>query len=291
MNCRFSIKDLEKLSGIKAHTLRIWEQRYGILKPERTDTNIRWYCNDKLKHLLNVTFLYEHGYKISKIALLQPADVIAEVNRIVDSEVNVCDQVRGLMLSMVELDEQRFEKIILNNIQHQGFRHTMENIVFPFLDKIGVMWQTNIINSAQEHFISNLIRQKLIAAIENLISPENNYAKKFLLFLPDGEMNELRLLYFNYLLNSEGHHVTYLGQSVPLADLKRIMEIREAEVLISAFGRMTAEPCAFIEELSLSFPKTSIFIACSQLVDKTESLPENVRCFCNHKDLVESLSK
>jgi DNA-binding transcriptional MerR regulator len=284
MNCRFSIKDLEKLSGIKAHTLRIWEQRYGILKPERTDTNIRWYCNDKLKHLLNVTFLYEHGFKISKIALLQPEEVIAEVNKIVDAKSNVCDQVRGLVLSMVEMEEERFERIISSNIGQHGFPYTVEKIVYPFLSKISVMWQTGSINSAQEHFISNLIRQKLIVAIDGLVAPENPSRKKFVLFLPYGEQHELSLLYFNYLIRSKGHQVIYLGQSVPFDDLKKVIEIREPDYLVSIFTQVE-EPAAFIRSLSESFPNVTVLLSGCQVVDKISDFPQNVKCFCGSEDL------
>ena len=118
---KFSIKDLEKLSGIKAHTVRIWEQRYGILKPERTDTNIRWYNNDELKHLLNITFLYNNGYKISKIAAYKSDEITDEVNKIINTKINPCEQIDGLIISMVEMDEQRFEKIISTNILKNGF--------------------------------------------------------------------------------------------------------------------------------------------------------------------------
>jgi DNA-binding transcriptional MerR regulator len=286
MNCRFSIKDLEKLSGIKAHTLRIWEQRYGILKPERTDTNIRWYCNDKVKHLLNVTFLYEHGYKISKIAALQHSEVVAEVNKIVDSEINACDQVRGMVLSMVEMDELRFEKIISSNIQHKGFTYTIENIVYPFLNKIGVLWQTGSINSGQKHFISNLIRQKLVVAIDAQLPPVNPHAKKIVLFLPDGELQELNLLYLNYLLRSQGHRVTYLGQSVPLQDLRKVVEIKEPEYLISAFTHISDEPNSFLNELSSTFPEKTILLSACQMIDKLGILPKNVQCFKCPQDLV-----
>lgn len=290
MNCRFSIKDLEKLSGIKAHTLRMWEQRYGILQPERTDTNIRWYCNDKLKHLLNVTFLYEHGVKISKIATLNPAEVAEEVNKIVDSEINVCDQVKGLVISMIELEEERFEKIITNNIRNQGFNYTIEKIVYPFLSKIGVMWQTGSINPAQEHFISNLIRQKLIVAIDGVVVPENGTAKTIVLFLPDGELHELSLLYFNYLLKSKGHAVIYLGQSVPMNDLKKVTEIRKPHILISVFTHIIEEPEIFIKKLSDSFPNTSIFLSGCQVINKLEQLPTNVRVFNTPQDLLDLTS-
>src|ERR1043166_9493956 len=106
MICRFSIKDLEKLSGVKAHTLRIWEQRYGILNPQRTDTNIRWYCNDELKNILNVCLLNNHGYKISKIATLSKEERAAEVNKITSCEIQDCEQISSLVIAMVEMDEE-----------------------------------------------------------------------------------------------------------------------------------------------------------------------------------------
>lgn len=289
MNCRFSIKDLEKLSGIKAHTLRIWEQRYGILNPERTDTNIRWYCNDKLKHLLNVTFLYEHGHKISKIASLSHAEVASEVNRLVDAKINICDQVRGLVLSMVEMDEQRFEKIVSSNISQHGFSYTIEKIISPFLSKISVLWQTNSINTAQELFMTGLIRQKLIAETDKIIFKQHAVPKKIVLFLPGGEKHELNLLYLNYLLRSKGHHITYIGQSVPLDDLKKVVEIKEPECLVSVFSRMN-EADDFFRELSATFPQKNILLFSAPLVDKRDSLPENVKCFHCPQELAGLLS-
>jgi DNA-binding transcriptional MerR regulator len=289
MNCRFSIKDLEKLSGIKAHTLRIWEQRYGILKPERTDTNIRWYCNDKLKYLLNVAFLYDHGFKISKIACLQPEEVITEVNRIVDSEISECDQIRGLVMSMVELDEERFEKIISNNIKNKGFSFTIEKIVYPFLNKIGMMWQTGSINPAQEHFISNLIRQKLIAAIDSLKPVKNETPKKFVLFLPDGELHELSLLYFNYLLRSLGHQVTYLGQTVPFEDLQKVVEIKKPDHIVSVFTNCKDDLNNFISRLSETFPVSNILLSGCQVTEHA-SPGKNVVFFQYPQELIDRIA-
>jgi DNA-binding transcriptional MerR regulator len=189
MICKFSIKDIEKLSGIKAHTLRIWEQRYGILKPNRTDTNIRWYDNDELKNILNVSLLNNHGYKISKIAGLSKEEIASEVTKIVDSTSKECEQISSLIISMVEMDERRFEQIISNQILRNGFSYTIEEVIYPFLHKIGVMWHTGSINPAQEHFITHLIRQKLIVAIDGQIVIEKNQSKKFILYLPENELH------------------------------------------------------------------------------------------------------
>src|SRR4028119_2082894 len=157
----YSIKDLEHLSGIKAHTLRIWEQRYNIIRPKRTDTNIRYYDDTDLKLVLNISLLKEHGFKISEIARMTMEDMSQEVLSLTDKNLRYSDQIQALTLSMIDLDEERFEKIMSTNALQVGFEQTMINIVYPFLIKIGVLWQTGAISPAQEHFISNLIRQKL----------------------------------------------------------------------------------------------------------------------------------
>jgi DNA-binding transcriptional MerR regulator len=290
MVTQFSIKDLEKISGIKAHTLRIWEQRYGILKPTRTDTNIRCYCNEELKNILNVSLLNNNGYKISKIATLSKAQIADEVNKIVNSDTPDSEQIEGLIISMVDMDELRFEKIISNNILRTGFSHTIEAVIYPFLHKIGLMWQTGSINPAQEHFISNLIRQKLIVAIDGVIVPENKKQKKFILFLPDGELHEVSLLYFTYLIKSKGHQVIYLGQSVPFIDLQRVYSIREPHYIVSVFTRAMDTPQNYVTELSTTFPKSKILLSGYQVIEKNILTPKNINIFKTPSDLLSMIS-
>ncbi len=290
MVTQFSIKDLEKISGIKAHTLRIWEQRYGILKPTRTDTNIRCYCNEELKNILNVSLLNNNGYKISKIATLSKAQIADEVNKIVNSDTPDSEQIEGLIISMVDMDELRFEKIISNNILRTGFSHTIEAVIYPFLHKIGLMWQTGSINPAQEHFISNLIRQKLIVAIDGVIVPENKKQKKFILFLPDGELHEVSLLYFTYLIKSKGHQVIYLGQSVPFIDLQRVYSIREPHYIVSVFTRAMDTPQNYVTELSTTFPKSKILLSGYQVIEKNIVTPKNINIFKTPSDLLSMIS-
>lgn len=291
MTAKFSIKDLEALSGIKAHTLRIWEQRYGILKPERTDTNIRYYCNDELKQLLNITLLYNHGFKISKIAALDDRTIINEVNKIVDSQISPSDQIDSLIIAMVELDEKRFEKIISNNVLHHGFSSTIEKVLYPFLHKIGVMWQTGSINPAQEHFISNLIRQKLIVAIDGVVVPEKNDAQKFILFLPENELHELALLYYTYLLKINGHQVIYLGQSVPFDDLKRVVEIRKPDSLVTVFTHSMNDLGEYIKQLGKTFSATKILVSGSQLSELNTKFPASIHIFKDPSSFLKYISK
>ena len=218
----YSIKDLELLSGIKAHTLRIWEQRYQFILPKRTDTNIRYYDDDDLKLVLNIALLKDNGYKISKIAKMEGAKMREEVLRLTDKNLRYPDQINALTFAMIDLDEDRFEKIMASNILKLGFESTMINVIYPFLSKIGVLWQTGAINPAQEHFISNLIRQKLIVAIDGQFVNIHENSSKYLLYLPAGKLHELTLLFICYLIKARHQKVVYFGQSLPFEDLKSI---------------------------------------------------------------------
>ncbi len=233
MQAKYSIKDLERISGIKAHTLRIWEQRYEILNPERTDTNIRYYTNSDLKRILSISLLNNNGYKISNIALLNEEGLKQEVNKILNSFSNESAQVDNLMLSLMDMDEDKFESTINNSILHFGFENTMEKIVFPFLKQMGNMWLSGIISPAQEHYISNLVRQKLIVGIDKIKVAHNSASKKFIFFLPNQELHEMGLLYSHYLCKARGHKCVYLGQSVPIEDLENINLSIQPDYMVS----------------------------------------------------------
>ncbi|MEM7660423.1 MAG: MerR family transcriptional regulator, partial [Bacteroidota bacterium] len=230
---RYSIRDLEQLSGIKAHTLRVWEQRYGIIQPKRTATNIRYYNDADLKLILNISFLNRNGHKISKISKMDVQEINDMVMKISDSNLEFPNQVNALVIAMVNLDENRFEKIISTNTLQFGFEQTMLSIVYPFLKQIGILWQTGNINPSHEHFISNLIRQKLIVAIDGQIGPDNPRAQKYVLFLPEGELHELTLLFAAYIIKSRHNKAIYLGQSLPVKDLSLIIESFQPDYLLT----------------------------------------------------------
>ncbi|MEQ1676271.1 MAG: MerR family transcriptional regulator, partial [Chitinophagaceae bacterium] len=206
----FTIKDLENLSGIKAHTIRIWEQRYNFLKPQRTTTNIRYYTNDELKTILNIALLNKYGYKISHIDRMQPAEIKDRILSLGDAKAIQERVVNELVQEMADLDMDKFEKILNNYIAAKGIERTVLQIIFPFLEKIGILWQTGHIHPGQEHLVTNIIRQKLIAAIEATMPPVK-LNKTGILFLPEGEHHELGLLFMYYLLKAKGASVIYLG--------------------------------------------------------------------------------
>jgi DNA-binding transcriptional MerR regulator len=226
----FTIKDLENLTGIKAHTIRIWEQRYHFLKPQRTATNIRYYSNDELKSILNIALLNKYGYKISHIDRMEPSEIKERILSLGDPRAVQERIVNELVQEMVNLDMDQFEKIIANFIAARGIERTVTQVIFPFLEKIGILWQTGHINPAQEHLVTNIIRQKLIVAIESAGSLIK-YDKTFLLFLPEGEHHELGLLFMYYLLKSRGNRVLYLGANVPFDDLEYVLEVKKPDVV------------------------------------------------------------
>lgn len=285
----YSIKDLEQLSGIKAHTLRIWEQRYNLLTPKRTDTNIRFYDDDDLKLILNVALLNDNGYKISKIAKMTFEEMKSEVLKLTERSFAYDDQIHSLIIAMVELDESRFEKIISTNILKIGFELTMLNIIYPFLSKIGILWQTGSIHPGQEHFISNLVRQKLIVAIDGQLY--SGGGKKFLLYLPEGELHEISLLFSCYLLKSHGHKVIYLGQNTPDIDLNSVYKVHQPDFLLTV---ITTSPSGeqvqpYLHSLSERFPDAGILVSGYQIVGQDLTIPSNVHVMHYLKDIKEYL--
>ncbi len=226
----FTIKDLENLSGIKAHTIRIWEQRYSFLKPERTDTNIRYYSNEDLKKLLNISLLNKYGFKISHIDKMSEEDLRERILSLNQVEAQQERIVIDLIRQMVDMNIDEFEVILSNYILARGIERTIIQIIFPFLERIGILWLTNHINAAQEHLVTNIIRQKLIAGTEavNTILRSN---KTVLLFLPEGEYHELGLLFMNYLLKSRGIKTIYLGCSVPMKDVECVVGLKKPDYL------------------------------------------------------------
>lgn len=277
MESTFSIKDLSQLSRIKAHTLRIWEQRYGILNPSRTKTNIRYYSQDDLKYLLNVTILYDHGFKISAIAKLGLTELGEKVKKLSQHVMQYPSQIQGLVLAMIELDEDRFETQLNTDIEILGLQDTIENIVYPFLQQVGMLWLSNTINPAQEHFISNLIRQKLIVSIDALKKELNPTAKKFILYLPEGEFHEIGLLYIHYLIKLHGHKSIYLGQNLPLGDLLEVQRIHKADVIFTRVTSYTGSENLQLhfDQLSKHHPETMIWISGYQVVSQDLDTAKN----------------
>lgn len=221
---KFSISDIEGLIGIKAHTIRAWEVRYNLVPPKRTPTNIRFYNEDDLRTLLNIVALNENGYKISKIARMGQEVISNLVGKLKTDLGKESLQMMSLCKATIAFDELEFVRVLNTCIGEMGLVKTMDLVIFPFMKKIGMLWQTGAIDPAHEHFASNLIRERIIIEINSVGQPVLSGTKKFLLFLPESEMHENGLLFARYLLKSRGHDSLYLGLETPYSDLKKVVE-------------------------------------------------------------------
>jgi MerR family transcriptional regulator, light-induced transcriptional regulator len=275
----YSIKDLENLTGIKAHTIRVWEQRYRLIQPERTDTNIRLYGDEELKLMLNIALLNNHGYKISKIAQMSRHEVHERVLAAIEQLQDYNDQINALTVSMIDFNEEQFETIISRNISDLGFEKCMIHVIFPFLIKVGLLWATNAINPAQEHFITNLIRQKIIVAIDEQYVIPNKNKPRFMLFLPEGELHEISLLFSHYLLKTRAFKVIYLGQWLPLIDLEMVYQVYKPQYM---FSIITSVPGSediqhYLNALGSRFKDSQIILTGMQVLNNTGlNFPPNI---------------
>ncbi len=283
----FSIKNLENLSGIKAHTLRIWEKRYNLLEPERTDTNIRRYSLDSLRKLLNITLLYNHGFKISKIASLD-ADEIPKLVRSIALKAN-SEQVsiNAFKLAMINFDYELFDTNYEEILQHHNFEYLFLNIFMPLMKELGILWQTGAISPSHEHFITNLVKQKIHLQTEYLQKnkfEQNNHAI-FVLFLPENEIHELGILYLNYLILSKGYRTIFLGQSLQTSSLQTLYSYETKYYFVSY---ITVEPSKdeimpylhnFHDKILKNQNSKLILFGPQQIAIDKETLPEKIELF------------
>ena len=291
----FSIKDLENLSGIKAHTIRIWEKRYNLLSPERTDTNIRTYNLSNLQKLLNVTFLYNNGLKISKIAELPEEKIPLMVKERLSETSVKSHSINAFKLAMMNFDQALFYNTYNNLLATKSFREVFYEVFIPLLNELGLLWLTDTITPAHEHFITSLIKQKILINTEKLqmIEPSNK-SKIFVLYLPEEEIHEIGLLYINFEVILHGYHSIYLGPTVPLDSLVDITKYHENLHFISYF---TVSPTKdkvvdYIEEFKVKIDQKSnrLWILGQQAKHLQEAnLPKNVALFSSIQELVKEL--
>ncbi len=289
---QFSIKDLENYTGVKAHTIRIWEHRYGLLKPERTDSNIRKYSDDELKALLNISILNNRGHKISEIAKMNDAKIFELIEGYSSADQNDDSVIATLKLSMLNFDEKLFNDIIDLRIATQGLEHTFINVMVPFLREIGVLWLTNTICPAQEHFISNLIRQKIYAQIDKygMREPKKD-SPTYVFYLPEMEFHELSLLMLSHIFRTRGFKTIFLGQSVPIDDLLQV-HLRVGDVqFVSIFTSQPASTLlpSYLGKLTETFRETNCTFHFSGYVLKDKK-PTVLGLFNYYTDLHAMLS-
>ena len=289
---QYSIKEVETLSGVKAHTLRIWEQRYEFLRPERTDTNIRFYSDDQLRLLLNVATLNRSGMKISKIAGLKNGELNKAVLQVFEKTHQADNLLDSLIHAMLDFDEQRFEKVLSSAIVKLGFEEAFIQLIFPFMSRTGVLWATGAVRVVQEHFITNLIRRKIYVAIDSINYKPSVDSKKFVLFLAEGETHDLLLLFTDYILRIRNHTVTYLGSSLPLKELDYIGgSLNPDFMVLYQTIQMDHMPFAeYLQRLSSAFPSSRILAGGYQISQVATPLPVNCIPVYSATDLLSAVA-
>ena len=274
----FTIKDLENLSGVKAHTIRIWEQRYSFLKPQRTKTNIRYYSCEELKAILNIALLNKYGFKISHIDRMCSTEMQEKLVSLSHVQAQQERLLNELLHYMVDFDMFRFEQLLNQQIAIRGIDKTITQLIFPFLEKIGILWVTNNINPAQEHLVTNIIRQKLMVGIE-CCDQDFCVEKTAILFLPEGEHHELGLLYINYLLKKQGISVLYLGANVPMKDVEFVAKLKKPEFLYTHLTCITDNfnLGKFLSQISKALPATPMIVSGNLTHSHHRKVPANVQ--------------
>lgn len=285
---QYTIKDLENLSGIKAHTIRIWEQRYGFLKPNRTDTNIRYYSSKELKTLLNVSLLNKYGYKVSHINKLNEDELQEKILGLSKSNAEQEFLINSLVQHMIEVKPELFESVINTQIQTKGLERTITYLIFPFLERVGFLWVTNHIKPAQEHIITAIIRQKLLVGIEKTPAPIAARSS-VVCFLPDHEYHEIGLLFVHYLLRINNIKVIYMGCSVPVEDIRYIAERLKPNYLythLTSVGRnFNFEK--FSNTVATAIPDVPLVVSGSLIASYNKKTPPSIHLKESYKAVTE----
>jgi MerR family transcriptional regulator, light-induced transcriptional regulator len=289
----YSIRDLEQLTGIKKHTIRIWEQRYNLITPKRTDTNIRYYTVDELRLLFNIALLNRNGYKINKLAKMTRDEITGVVDHISKRNDGSSSKIDALTLAMLNLDERSFEEIFSISIEEIGFEHTMATLIYPLLENLKALWITRSINPAHEKFITHLIQRKLLRAIDEAHLPENYNSQIFFLFLPEEEAQELTLLFVYYLLRQRGFRVIYLGGQTSLSDVKDACTAAPAGFVFSIIDNPLPRQSVqnYINQIALSTGNNRVLLTGSQLAQHQANLvlPPNVSVLDGFNDTLAFL--
>jgi len=292
----FSIKDLENLSGVKAHTIRIWEKRYNILEPMRTDTNIRLYDIENLQRLLNITLLHSHGYKISKISKFPPEKIPQLVKDIISEKSAKNHALNAFKVAMMNFDQSLFLNTYNNLLAEKSFSLVFNEVFIPLLNEMGLLWQIGTITPAHEHFITYLIRQKLLSNIESLqLQEPTNNEKVFVLYLPHNEIHELALIYLNFEILSKGYKTIYLGQSIPMENLKEFSAYFEKTVFVTYWSVYpeTDQVDAYVQKFQneiVSNSESEVWILgkMAKHIDK-KNLNKTTSVYLNLQDLINKL--
>lgn len=286
----YSIKDLEELSGVKAHTIRIWEKRYDIIKPKRTPNNTRYYLDDDLKHILNISILNKSGIKISKIAEMDIDEIKHRVAELTEVSADQEDQLDSLTLSLLEMNEEKISLILDKNIEQRGFAHTMMEVIYPLLDKLAVMWMSGSVKSVHEKFISNLIQRKCACRIDAMPC---SHDETFLIYLPEGERNELSLLFLHYLIARHGFKVVNIGTDISVDEILDACDICSPDFVFTIINESmdTDTTTRYVSQICKTHELTRFLLSGVHAHRVSDQLPQLVESIASSEDAISYLSE
>ena len=285
----YTLHELEKLTGILAATIRVWERRYNIIKPQRTETNRRWYDDDDLRRLINISIIYHSGVKISKIAKYSESELEEKAEFLTRDSVISDTHINSLIVAMLSFNGNAVNEILLRSVINTGFEETFSSVVFPFLRRVGIMWHTGSANTGGEHFITNILRGKLIAAIDSLPPANDPERKRVIMFLPEKELHEMGLLFYSYLIRKWGHEVLYLGQATPFVALTKVYEKWHSDILVTGvLSELSVfEPEEYLNKLSTTFKSQKILVSGSMADEPVIEKYKNIYQVRSISDLKE----
>jgi len=288
----YSIKDMESISGVKAHTIRIWEKRYGIIKPRRTESNIRYYTDEDLRHLLNVCILNKKGHRISKIAEMSREEIRQQVNSYSNINIGVDDKVDALMIFILELDSYNFSLILDQNIEQQGLEQTMVELIYPLMDKISMAWLAGSFSGVHESFVTQIIKSKIQACIEALPDKVDN-SPKYMIYLAEGEKEELSLLYLHYMLKKRECKVINLGLEVSLRDVILGCNTAKPDFVFTIINREVPRQTLqnYIDQIGSNLQNSQLLLTGYQTVSQIIEWPESVTILKDLKSAVDFIQQ
>lgn len=285
----YSMAQIVALTGVKAHTLRKWETRYNFLEPERTDTNIRYYTDGQLKKLMNIGILTRKGYRISKIDKMSEDEIHELITKSL-LESSEEDEIGALIIATLEMDEVSFDNVLNAHIKSHGLLATTIQLIYPFLNQIGVLWGINKVMPAQEHFISNLIKKKMFSTIDVLPYPGKD-APVILMFLTENEHHEIGLLLAYYMARNMGWKVYYLGQNVPTENIEQVIEVVKPDMMLTMFITPTLVPIKIKLDGVLNQTNIPLLISGNPEVLEDCMSDERIIYISDPNDLVEKLNQ
>jgi len=287
----YSIKQLELVSGIKAHTIRMWEKRYGLLSPQRTETNIRRYTDTDVQLILNISLLTRNGYRISKVAkrsLNEVSELVLEVTT--KKSLSEKSDIEPLIQAMLSFNQTEFKALIQKNIEDLGLEKTFEDSIVPILHRIGILWQTGMISLVHEHFISNIIKNLIIFSSEMIKEPKND-SPMIAYFLPEGEYHEIGLLFYSYLGKKMGYQSLYIGQSTPSEDIVATLKKIKPAILFTSISTYISniDYVDFLKNLQKNLPNTYVFVMGNKFVQDKKNLPKNITVISSYESFSSKL--